>query len=75
MYTAFELVVVVLGPVGIALCATPFFSTRRAIAQLGHQDHSWFSHLEDEDLSERPSEDDGDAPLPRRALRGRPAWI
>ncbi len=40
--------------------------------QLGRQGATWFSHERDLPLDQRPSEDERDAPLPRRSLRGRP---
>jgi len=42
-----------------------------SLAQLGRQGALWFSHPEDLPLEQRPSEDQVDAPIPRRELRGR----
>lgn len=41
------------------------------LAQLGRQGTLWFDHVMDRPLSEAPSEDDADLPIPRRPLRGR----
>jgi hypothetical protein len=41
------------------------------LTQLGRQGAWWFEHPADRPISERPSEDQIDAPIPRRPLRGR----
>lgn len=41
------------------------------LTQLGEQGALWFDHLVDRAIAERPSEDQIDSPIPRRALRGR----
>lgn len=42
-----------------------------ALTQLGRQGSLWFSHAEDLPVEQQPSEDQLDAPIPRRPLRGR----
>lgn len=56
----------------IALAATPYLRPSRVIQQLGRQGAMWFEHVEDREVDQRPSEDERDAPLPRRPLRGSP---
>ena len=75
MTITFEIVSLVFVVGGIALCATRFFSVTGTLSELGHHDHSWFDHAQDAEVSERPSEDEPDAPLPLRPMRGRPSWF
>jgi hypothetical protein len=70
--SAFEVVAIIVGVVGVALALTPFFSTRRTLTQLGHGGRTWFERPEDRAPDERPSDDERDAPIPQRPLRGRP---
>ena len=44
----------------------------RGLEHIGRQGHTWFDRADDRPIAERPNEDDRDAPLPRRRLRGRP---
>ncbi len=41
------------------------------LTQLGRVGTLWFDHIADAAISDRPSEDKVDAPIPRRPLRGR----
>jgi hypothetical protein len=41
------------------------------LSQLGRTGALWFDHTTDRAISDRPSEDEIDAPIPRRPLRGR----
>lgn len=66
--SAFEVVLIVVAVVGIALAGTRYFRTRNAVGGLGR---SSFERSEDRPVSERPSEDDRDEPLPKRPLRAR----
>jgi hypothetical protein len=68
--SAFEVVLIVVGVLGISLAATRYFRTRDTLSRLGSSPRS-FAHPEDRPLSERPSEDERDEPLPKRPLRGR----
>ncbi len=56
--------------VAVALIAT--LRHGGPLDQLGRQGAMWFSHDGDLPLDQRVSEDERDAPLPHRALRGRP---
>lgn len=38
------------------------------LSRLGRDGVMWFDHIDDLPLDERPSEDDRDAPIPRRPL-------
>jgi hypothetical protein len=67
--SAFEIVAIVVGVVGIGLALTPVFSTRRTLRQLGH---GAFEHPEDRSPEERIAAEEREAPIPRRPLRGRP---
>lgn len=42
------------------------------LKRLGRDGQMWFDHLADLPLEQRPSEDELDAPIPRRPLYGRP---
>ncbi len=66
--SAFEVVVIVVGVIGILLAGTRYFRTRNAVGRLGR---SAFAHPEDRPVSERASEDARDEPLPKRPLRAR----
>ena len=67
--SAFLVVVIIVAVVGVLLLATRFFRPRHAIDQLGS---GGFAHPEDRPVSEPPSADGRDEPLPHRPLRGRP---
>ena len=69
---AFEIVTVVVGVIAIALALTGYFRTSRAVDELGRQGEIWFEHSDDREVSQRPSEDAVDEPLPRRPLRAKP---
>jgi hypothetical protein len=69
---AFEVVTIVVCVVALLLAATSYFRVNRAIDQLGRQGRTWFDHREDMADADRPNEDDRDAPIPKRPLRGRP---
>lgn len=71
MVTVFEIVMFVVAALAVLACFTPFFSIRRAVGSLGRQGMFWFEHDEDREVEDRPTEDERDAPLPRRPLRGR----
>lgn len=69
---AFEVVTLVVGVVALVLAAASFLRVNRAIEQLGRRGSTWFDHSEDIADGDRPNEDDRDAPIPKRPLRGRP---
>ena len=66
--SAYEVVLIVVAVVGILLAGTRYFRTREAVDRLGS---SAFARPEDRPLSERPSEDERDTPLPKRPVRAR----
>ncbi len=68
----FELVTVGVAVLGAAVAGIVYLRGPGALDQLGRQGQSWFEHPSDRSVSDRPSEDERDAPLPRRPLRGRP---
>ena len=69
--SAFEVVTIAVAVVSLALAATSYFRVNRVLQQLGRQG-PWFDHAQDQGIDERPSEDERDAPIPKRPLRGRP---
>ncbi len=69
---AFEIVTIVVAVVAIVIALTTYFRVGRALEQLGRRGGTWFDHSEDADVAERPSEDDRDAPIPKRPIRGWP---
>jgi len=68
--SAFEVVTVIVSAVAIALAASSWFRVKRVLDQMGRRGLS-FEHPSDRDISERPDEDERDAPIPKRPLRGR----
>lgn len=56
---------------GVAALAS-YLHAPGGFADLGRTGQTWFDRIDDHALADRPSEDDRDAPLPRRRLRGRP---
>ena len=68
--SAFEVVTVVVCVAALAIAATSYF--RGGLNDLGRYGRTWFDHREDIPEADRPSEDERDAPIPRRPLRGRP---
>jgi hypothetical protein len=69
---AFEVVILIVSLVAIALAVTSYLRLNRVIERLGRQGQTWFDHADDTPVDQRPSEDDRDDPIPRRPLRGRP---
>ena len=68
---AFE-TVTILVTVGAAVVGVwMYLRSGGPLAQLGRQGMLWFDHLTARPLSEAPSEDEVDLPIPRRPLRGR----
>jgi hypothetical protein len=70
--SAFEVVTIVVCVIAIALAATSYFRVSRVLQELGRHGPSWFDHEDDLDVSDRPSDDERDAPIPKRPIRGRP---
>jgi hypothetical protein len=69
---AFEIVVIVVCVIALLVAAAAFFGKGGALRQLGRRGGTWFDHREDIAEDDRPREDDRDAPIPKRPLRGRP---
>ena len=69
---AFEVVTIVVALVAIVVAVITYLRLSRVIDQLGHGGTRWFDHAEDAKPEERPSEDDRDAPIPKRPVRGWP---
>ncbi len=70
--TTFEIVLIAVAVVGIAVALTPWFRPARLMGRIGRRGGTWFDHADDLPVQERPGEDERDAPIPRRPLRGRP---
>jgi hypothetical protein len=68
--SAFEVVLVIVVGVTVVIGAASYFRRRSAVSQLGESPEA-FAHPEDRPLSEQPSEDERDAPLPKRPYRAR----
>jgi hypothetical protein len=64
--------VTVLVTVGTLVIGTiDYFRSGGVLSQLGRHGNMWLDHAADAPLADRPSEDEMDAPIPRRPLRGR----
>ena len=68
--SAFEVVLIVVAVLSLAIACTSYFRLRNVIKQLGDSPRS-FTHPDDQPISDRPSEDERDEPLPKRPMRGR----
>ncbi|MGI8863145.1 MAG: hypothetical protein ACR2JH_01895 [Solirubrobacteraceae bacterium] len=69
---AFEAVTIGVAVAGTTAALVSYLRGPGPLEELGRYGASWFAHPGDLPLSERPSEDERDAPLPKRPLRGRP---
>jgi hypothetical protein len=69
---AFEIVTLVVSLVAIVIALLTYFRFSRVVQDLGRHGGNWFDHAEDMQVGDRPSEDERDAPIPKRPLRGRP---
>lgn len=67
----FETVTIVATVGAAALGVWGYLRGGGPLAQLGRQGALWFEHVADRPLSEAPSDDQTDLPIPRRPLRGR----
>ena len=70
--TTFEVVLIVVAVVGITVALTPWFRPTRVMRRIGRRGTTWFDHAGDLPVDQRPAEDERDAPIPARPLRGRP---
>jgi hypothetical protein len=69
---AFEAVTFVVAVAAILLAVYSYLRLNRVLGELGRRGGNWFDRAEDLPIEDRPSEDDVDAPIPKRPLRGRP---
>jgi len=70
--TPFEVVVIVVGVVGIALAAIARWRSGRQSEQIGRSGGLWMDHIDELDREHRPMGDEREAPIPVRPVRGRP---
>jgi hypothetical protein len=68
--SAFEVVLIIVAVLGIGAACTGYFRSRNVIKELGDSPRG-FAHPEERPVSEQPSEDTRDEPLPKRPMRGR----
>jgi hypothetical protein len=68
---SFETVTIVVTLGAAFVGAWAYLRSGGPLTQLGRQGTLWFDHTVDRPLSEAPSEDEVDLPIPRRPLRGR----
>ena len=68
--SAFAVVTVVVCAIALAIAAVWFVIG--GMGDFNRRGRMWFDHREDIPEADRPSEDDRDAPIPKRPLRGRP---
>jgi len=69
--SAFEVVTILVTVGGTAIGLIAYLRGGGPLAELGRHGALWFEHPSDRPYAERPAEDERDAPLPRRPLRGR----
>jgi hypothetical protein len=69
---AFEAVTVGVAASAAVITIAAYIRGPSVFDGLGRHGRSWFDHPEDIPLESRPSEDERDAPIPKRRLRGRP---
>ncbi len=67
----FEIVTLAVGGGGLVLALVAAFRGQNPFTDLSRRGDMWFDHAEDLPLEARPSEDERDAPIPRRELRSR----
>lgn len=71
--SGYEVLIFVLAVLVAVVGAAAYLRSGGAFAELGRQGGLWFEHPDEREISDRPSEDEIDAPIPRRPLRGRMA--
>ncbi|MDQ6745214.1 MAG: hypothetical protein M3Z27_04245 [Actinomycetota bacterium] len=69
---AFETIILIVTVAAVVLALSAVFGPGRSLQDIGRSGSLWFDHQDDLPLDQRPSEDERDAPIPRRPLRGRP---
>ena len=68
---AFEAVTILVTAATAGIGVYTYLRTGGALSELGRNGVMWFEHTGDRPIEDRPSEDERDAPIPRRPLRGR----
>jgi len=68
---AYEIVTIAVTAGAVLFGVIDYLRTGSALVGLGQSGKFWFDHLADMPFDQRPSEDELDAPIPRRPLRGR----
>jgi hypothetical protein len=67
----YEIVTIAVTAGTVVFGVIDYLRTGSALVGLGESGSFWFDHLADRPFEQRPSEDEVDAPIPRRPLRGR----
>jgi hypothetical protein len=68
---AFEIVTFVVALVAIVVAVFSYLRLRSVLEALGRRGGLWFDHADDLPVHDKPVEDELDAPIPQRPLRGR----
>jgi hypothetical protein len=68
---AFEIVTFAVAVVAIVIAIFSYLRLRNVLSQLGRRGGLWFDHADDLPVQDKPVEDEVDAPIPQRPLRGR----
>ena len=69
--SAYETVTILVVVGTVVVGVVDYLRSGGPLTQLGRVGGLWFDHLADRSISDRPSEDQIDAPIPRQPLRGR----
>jgi hypothetical protein len=69
---AFEAVTIGVAASAAVVTLGIYLRSPNVLDRLGRSGSSWFAHPDDLSLEHQPSEDERDAPIPVRRLRGRP---
>jgi hypothetical protein len=64
--SAFEAVTILVTAGGVLIGLVAYFRTGGPLTELGRHGVMWFEHPLDRPIEDRPSEDERDAPIPRR---------
>lgn len=70
--SAFEVVIFLVAVAALIIALISYFRLRSVLSEFGRRGGMWFDHADDMPVQEKPLEDEVDAPIPRRPLRGRP---
>jgi hypothetical protein len=69
---AFEAVIIIVLIGAVVIAAIAYLRFGGPLQELGRTGQTWFDRREDIRVEDRPSEDEMDAPIPKRPIRGRP---